>query len=78
MPSGLDPMDIQDVESSAKTEMAQLAQWFEGYNECPPQRGSDEVSKTIHPQPITNRILSGNRGNSNIALPERRGSPMMI
>lgn len=29
-------------------------------------------------QPITNRILSGNRGNSNIALPERRGSPMMI
>ena len=66
----------------AKTEMAQLAQWFEDYNECPLRGTQDEAPKVIRPQPITNanRILSGliDRANSNIALPEKRGSPMII
>jgi len=44
----------------ARTALAPLAQWFTDYNKNKPHKGTaDETIKTIHPQPIGNRILSG-------------------
>ena len=52
----------------AKTVMAQLDQWLEDYNEYHPHKGLKmKVAKTIHPQPITNRILSGLIGATPVA-----------